>query len=276
MAYKKYSKEIELQIVEEYRSGASVNSLCEKYGFKRKESILNKVKKYYPETYKEILEEAKNNRKGYNYKLETISNEFDAYFIGLMLTDGYISNEQVGIDLVDEDCIAFLSSIIGKKYSTYKPDKNKGKKNRHRLILNDKILIKNLKRFGITPKKTLNLQPPLLKKEEEKFLPYIIRGIIDGDGSITRTNYGAPEVKVSSMSKDFINWLIYVLENKLFLQDIRVEQNNYGMFTIRTAHTQNILKIICLVYNKPFGMSRKYNHIRTLFRDYNGNFLEEF
>ena len=172
--------------------------------------------------------------------------------------------------------IAFLSSIIGKKYSTYKPDKNKGKKNRHRLILNDKILIKNLKRFGITPKKTLNLQPPLLKKEEEKFLPYIIRGIIDGDGSITRTNYGAPEVKVSSMSKDFINWLIYVLENKLFLQDIRVEQNNYGMFTIRTAHTQNILKIICLVYNKPFGMSRKYNHIRTLFRDYNGNFLEEF
>ena len=108
MAYKKYSKEIELQIVEEYRSGASVNSLCEKYGFKRKESILNKVKKYYPETYKEILEEAKNNRKGYNYKLETISNEFDAYFIGLMLTDGYISNEQVGIDLVDEDYRFFI------------------------------------------------------------------------------------------------------------------------------------------------------------------------
>lgn len=276
MAYQKYSKEIELKIVEEYKAGASVNSLCEKYGFKRKESILNKVKKYYPDSYTDIIEEAKINRKGYNYKLEKISNEFDAYFVGLMLTDGYVSNNQVGIDLTDEDCISFLSSVIGKKYSTYEPNSIKGKKNRHRLILNDKELVNNLKRFGIVSNKTLTLQPPLLllEKEEEKFIPYIIRGIIDGDGSITNTSYGAPELKISSMSKDFIDWLIYVLQNKLFLQDVGIEQNKEKMYTIKTAHSRNIIKIICLVYDKPFGMQRKYNKIRTMFRDYNGNFLD--
>lgn len=31
-------------------------------------------------------------------------------------------------------------------------------------------------------------------KEEEKFIPYIIRGIIDGDGSIIKSSYGAPTI----------------------------------------------------------------------------------
>ena len=114
MGQQRLSKEQELQLVEEYRQGASVQSLM------AKKSITDKVKKYYPDTYQQIIKEAKTERKGYAYSLEKIQSDFDAYFLGLLLTDGYISRErEIGIDLVDEDCIQFLSKTIGNKLIYY-------------------------------------------------------------------------------------------------------------------------------------------------------------
>lgn len=58
MGYKKLSKEQELQLIEEYKQGTSVIELMNKYGYKTKKSITDKVKKYYPENYEEIIKEA--------------------------------------------------------------------------------------------------------------------------------------------------------------------------------------------------------------------------
>lgn len=93
-----------------------------KYGFATKKSITDKVKKYYPKEYENIIKYAHTKRKGYEYEIEKIDSEFDAYFLGLLLTDGYIVRDrEAGIDLVDEDCISFLSKTIGKPYHTYAP-----------------------------------------------------------------------------------------------------------------------------------------------------------
>lgn len=51
-----------------------------KYGFASKKSITDKVKKYYPNKYEQIIKEAKNGRKNYSYSLEKIQSDFDAYF----------------------------------------------------------------------------------------------------------------------------------------------------------------------------------------------------
>ena len=83
MGYKKYSKEQELQIVEEYQQGASAEILREKYGFKTRKSITDKVKKYFPNDWENIKQQNKNAKKGYCYKMEKLSNEFDAYFFRL-------------------------------------------------------------------------------------------------------------------------------------------------------------------------------------------------
>ena len=278
MGIKKLSKEQELQLVEEYKQGASVQSLMAKYNFASKKSITDKVKKYYPQEYKEIIEQAQQNRKSYNYSLEKISSNFDAYFIGLLLTDGYISRgTDVGIDLVDEDCIAFISKTLGKDYKKYAPVKSNelitAKQPRYRVIISDRALVQDLKRFGVVPNKTYTLSPPELLPEEEKFLPYIIRGIIDGDGCVFETSYGAPAFYILTKSIDFANWLVDIFTNKFFLQDIRLSETKDNLYRIETANSLNILKIIALVYNQPFGMSRKYLKIRKMFRDYNNDFL---
>ena len=278
MGYKKLSNEEEKQLINEYREGIPVHALCKKYGYKTKKSIMDKIKKHYPDKYDQIIAEAQQNRKGYNYKLDKIDSEFDAYFVGLMLTDGYISKtSQIGIDLADEDCIAFLSESIGKPYSTYDKLYGKQKKSRHRLILNDIELVNNLARFGITRQKSLTLQGPQLLPEEEKFIPYIIRGIIDGDGAVNSTSYGAPQFRIYSASEGFANWIVDALTNKMYMIDIHKDfaNNDYnGIWRITTADKGNLLKLIALSYNKPFGMSRKYNELRETFRDYNKDFFE--
>lgn len=77
-----------------------------KYGYATKKSITDKIKKYYPENYDDIIKEAHTKRKGYEYEMKIIDSEFDAYFLGLLLTDGYIVRDrEAGIDLADEDCI---------------------------------------------------------------------------------------------------------------------------------------------------------------------------
>lgn len=280
MGSKRLSNEQELQLVEEYRNGATVISLMEKYNFATKKSITDKVKKHYPNNYQEIIEQARENRKDYNFSLTKIKSYFDAYYIGLMMTDGYITDEtRVGIDLTDEDCISFLSKTIGHNYKTYEPSSGdlniQGKKQRHRLILSDRGLVQDLARFGIVPNKSLTLQPPKLLPEEEKYIPYIIRGIIDGDGCIYKTTYDAPAFYITSKSKDFIDWVYDVLTNKMFMIDLRLYQDDRGMYRLDTALQENIFKLISMSYNQPFGMERKYKLLRKMFRDYNSDFLKD-
>lgn len=273
MGYKKLSKEQELQLVEEYKQGTPVIELMAKYGFKTKKSITDKVKKYYGENYKEIIKQAQDNRKGYTYSLKEITSPFDAYLIGLIMTDGYVLSDRdgLGLDMTDEDVIKFVASTIGTNYKTYIEE---GRKNRYRVLINVQGISKEVERFGIVPRKSKIIEKPKLLDKERQYLPYIIRGIIDGDGCVSKTSYGGAQFYICSMSEQFIDWIIEVLEKDFFMTDIHKRQNvETGIWRVETSNQYNILKLIALVYNKPFGMNRKYNELRKTFRDYNKDVL---
>lgn len=272
MGYKKLSEKQELQLVEEYKQGASVTDLMNKYGYKTKKSITDKVKKYYPDEYQEILKTAQDNRRGYTYSLEKITSPFDAYLIGLLLTDGYVLSDRdgLGLDMTDEDVISFVAKTIGTKYKSYSDGIHK---TLYRVLITVPGITKQAERFGIVPKKSAILAPPRLLEEEKQFLPYIIRGIIDGDGCVSKTSYGGAQFYICTMSKDFAFWVAEILKNIFFMEDIRIKVAESGIYRIDTANQYNILKLIALVYNKPFGMNRKYNYLRKTFRDYNNDAL---
>ena len=273
MGYKKLSNEQELQLIEEYKQGIPVKTLMAKYNFSTKKSITDKIKKHYPNEYKKIILEGHNKRKGYNYNLEHINSPFDAYLVGLLLTDGYILSDRdgFGIDLTDEDCIKFLSDTIGQQYKTYYKD---GILPRHRLLVCGSGLSKQLERFSIIKNKTYFIDKPNLYDDEKQYLPYIMRGIIDGDGSVSQTSYGGAQLYIVSQSEKFIDWCKTVLENNFYMIDIHKRQDpKSGIWRIETSNQYNILKLIAIVYNKPYGMARKYNELRKTFRDYNKDIL---
>ena len=272
MGYKKLSKEQELQLVEEYRKGTPVVELMAKYGYKTKKSITDKVKKYYPDEYENIVKEAQSGRRGYTYSLSELTSPFDAYLVGLLLTDGYVLSDRdgLGLDMTDEDVIAFVANTIGTKYTSYDIE---NKKTHYRVLITIPGISAEAERFGIVPRKSNIVPEPQLMEKERKFLPYIIRGIIDGDGSVAKTSYGGSQFFIVTKSEMFANWIKKVLENDFFMDDISIRISNEGLYRIETANQYNILKLIALVYNKPFGMNRKYNNLRKTFRDYNNDAL---
>lgn len=272
MGYKKLSKEQELQLVEEYRKGTPVVELMAKYGYKTKKSITDKIKKYYPDEYKNIVKEAQSGRRGYTYSLSELTSPFDAYLVGLLLTDGYVLSDRdgLGLDMTDEDVIAFVANTIGTKYTSYDIE---NKKTHYRVLITIPGISTEAERFGIVPRKSNIVPEPQLMEKERRFLPYIIRGIIDGDGSVAKTSYGGSQFFIVTKSEVFANWIKKVLENDFFMDDISIRINSEGLYRIETANQYNILKLIALVYNKPFGMNRKYNNLRKTFRDYNNDAL---
>lgn len=276
MGYKKLSEQQEKQLIEEYKQGISVNSLMTKYGYKTKKSITDKIKKYYPDQYDQIIEQARNKRRGYTYSLEKINNAFDAYLVGLLLTDGYLLSDRdgLGLDMCDEDVIKFVAESIGTTYKTYPQSGNRQTK--YRVLINVPGIQQQVARFGIIKNKTLTIPKPQLLEEEKVFIPYIIRGIIDGDGCVTKTSYGSPQFYIVTMSKDFAEWIKEVLTTNLFMEDIHIRQREQdNIYKIDTANQYNIFKLIAIVYNKPFGMFRKYSELRKTFRDYNKDFFIE-
>ena len=272
MGYKKLSKEQELQLVKEYRKGIPVVELMAKYGYKTKKSITDKIKKYYPDEYKNIVREAQAGRRGYTYSLSELTSPFDAYLVGLLLTDGYVLSDRdgLGLDMTDEDVIAFVANTIGTKYTSYDIE---NKKTHYRVLITIPGISAEAKRFGIIPRKSNIVPEPQLTEKERKFLPYIIRGIIDGDGSVAKTSYGGSQFFIVTKSEVFANWIKKVLENDFFMDDISIRISSEGLYRIETANQYNILKLIALVYNRPFGMNRKYNNLRKTFRDYNSDTL---
>ena len=259
----------ERHMIDEYINGTAVCTLMTKYGYKTKKSITDKIKKYYPSDYTKIITLAKQNRKKFKYNFEHINCEFDAYFVGLMLSDGYIQDQhKFGIQLTDEDAIRFISQITAQEYHCYTSN-NETHKPFYRIIFSDAAQCAALQRYGIVPNKSKIISPPKLFADEIPYIPYIIRGLIDGDGCIYQTSDGSPAFYICTMSYEFAVWIKQILEQNLHMDDISIHQRHYGIWIVETALQTNLFKLIALVYNKPFGMMRKYDYLRKTFRDYN-------
>lgn len=269
MGCKRLDNDTEKQLVQAYIDGCPIEIILKQYGFASKKSVYDKIKKYYPLCYKKIIKDRKDNNKKYRLKIETINSNFIAYFIGLMLTDGYVVGNRVGLQLCDEDCISFIADITGNNYHQYYYDN--GKQPIYRIIFSDSILAKQLERFGITERKSHIIPYLHLQPEEEKFIPYIIRGIIDGDGCIYKTTNDTVGFYICTMSYEFAKWIKDILENRMFMSDINISQQKSGIWIVGSSLQTNIFKLMAIVYDRPYGMSRKYNTLRKMFRDYNRN-----
>ena len=78
------------------------------------------------------------------------------------------------------------------------------------------------------------------------------------------------------MSYEFAKWIKDTLENKMFMADINISQQKSGIWIVGSSLQTNIFKLMAIVYDRPYGMSRKYNTLRKMFRDYNKNNQQNF
>lgn len=114
MCKRKLTIEQEIQLKDKYESGYQVKELMNIYGFKTKKSIYDIVKRRGGKmrTFQEALE-VKNPRRKVSFKI--IDEPFKAYFIGLMLTDGWVHKNQICLSMTDKDVIEFVCNYFGKE-----------------------------------------------------------------------------------------------------------------------------------------------------------------
>lgn len=264
---RKISKDDRSTVVKMYLDGINSLDIAKKFNYKRKESIYQILED--EGIKRRSKEEVSIDKKSYSdFNIENIDSEFKAYLLGLMFTDGYIYNNKrngqyyAQLSLKDKDVMEFISQTISCNNFVVK-NKNSLL---YRIQLHGEKLVNQFEFHGCVQKKT-HILKPIINNEELKFFNYILRGAIDGDGWIRKDG---KEFFLCSASKDFLEWIKYNMNNIGFV-DLKintrhgiVNNKEYVIYDIRTSKKENIELLKNIIYDKPFGMTRKYNRLHQI------------
>lgn len=151
----------------------------------------------------------------------SMEDELKFYLLGLILTDGCISHqpgkiERMTLRTSDQQLAELLHPIISPQRKMYE---NKPLKEEHNisyaLVNTNEQAIESLKSYGIYPNKSYTVDFPNIP---ENAMHHFIRGVFDGDGSISRSliagKYPARKISFTSASLSFAESLKSLLESK--------------------------------------------------------------
>lgn len=150
----------------------------------------------------------------------SISSEEQAYWLGFMYADGYISKEYIGIALAIKDInhleklkLAIESNHNVKTYKTKSNDLVKSENYYGRLLFKNSKMSEDLKKLGCIENKSLKLKFPSNEIVPSKYMRHFIRGYFDGDGSLVLSN-NSINFKILGTS-DFLKGLIKCLNENI-------------------------------------------------------------
>jgi hypothetical protein len=221
----KRTKDQVIAIYNEYLAGENQEKLDKKYStdcfylFKKYNLVCRK-----PEETRLLLRTGK-------YKLnwdgKNVNNETEAYFLGLLYADGWITDTQVGIFLQKKD-VEVLNKLIEYICSDIKLQTDK---NSNGFVISSITFCNNLKQIGLNKSKTyLEYGLPII---EEKLMRHFIRGYFDGDGTIFLDNKYLKFNICSINIKILQDMCIFLEKNNIYSiinTEIR-ENNSYKVFS---------------------------------------------
>lgn len=184
---RKISEELKAEIINYYLSTPmSIKAVGNKFGICNPtvSKILKDVPKY-------TKAQIKNPNFNENF-FEDINSEYKAYFLGLLISDGNVfkkennSNRQASIsitlDLKDEYMLLKFKEILGASTNVGYDGRGCGQ-----IAVRSNTMAKDLEKYGVIPQKTAHTYLPNINS---KYMPHLLRGILDGDGSIQAHKVG--------------------------------------------------------------------------------------
>ena len=115
-----------------------------------------------------------------NY-FENIDTEDKAYFLGLLMADGYVATSERFVTIALKESDVEILNKFKKAIKSEAPLSNKKNCTQKVLTLCSKKLVNDLKNLGMTRNKTFTLKFPNI---QEEYIRHFIRGYFDGDGYI--------------------------------------------------------------------------------------------
>ena len=241
----------------------SYDAISKKYGFKS--TTFQRLCEHNNIPYRDRILKCHFNRQA----LQTIETEEDAYILGFMLADAYVCEQRHAVRIKlhhrDEDILhkinKYFNSDIEIKHEYHNITGNK----LSYLYFSSVELIETLKKYGICRNKSLKEvfyhdMPNNLKK-------HYIRGIIDGDGFITK-DPSTPQIGVCG-SYDVVKNIVIYLNQTLNLNldnDNAVKRegtSNLYRFSIRGQKAISVMKF--LYEDSKIYLDRKYELAKRFF-----------
>ena len=251
---KKLNNEQVMNIIDMYNNGYTQQKLADIYGVNRwtikNELLTHGIK---------LKNRGENIRK---YELnehyfDDIKTEEQSYFLGLLWADGCNKTDRGSISLKlqeqDKYIIEKFRDALDSNHPLYfYPKAKETHQNMYSLELNSVILSKRLEELGMIANKSLILEFP--KWLNESLIPYFIKGLVDGDGHISKKNYTVEIVG----SIDICNSI------KTILKNINIESWIYDKteFTkvLFISRKNDSIKFLNWIYNNStIHLIRKYN-----------------
>ena len=206
--------------------------------------------------------------------LDEIDDEFKAYFLGIMMSDGYISTENkfgLRLKLEDDNLVKEIFSKFSSGYGV----------NSRGITISSKIFHSKLKKYGIIENKSkFELNIPNVKMS---LLRHFVRGYFDGDGSISMVkNKKYCQVYICSVSKNILEEFKELLNKNKIQAKIYIEKregksykiinkiynNCKDMYTLRIEKHENLLKFYEFLYKESnIKLERKYK----IYKEYYAN-----
>ena len=250
----KFSKEKELNIINDYISGMNTVEIAKKWNTFNTSIRRVLLRNNIPlRSLKEVIS-VKNPFK--------LGDEYSEYFLGLLLTDGCIHRRKeinsvsTTLSLKDEDMVskfrdfinpeAKVSKILQKRYNTYMYSYS---------VRSDEIAgwLQSKGNF-INKSYECDIYTPLT--------PHILRGIFDGDGYWAVTNNGnTMYYGICGKSLPFLEKIKDYLTSKGIASNISERRSNTSnsLFYLTITKTIDVLKVANLMYSEAhIFLNRKY------------------
>lgn len=250
----KYGKDIK----EKYLSGVSTMKIAKEYGFS------------YDHMIAELLRDLGVEVRGVGYISKTnqnlfknITNEIEAYVLGLILADGNIGRDySISITLTASDSYLLdkiNDELFNSTASTLTMVKSQGNST-YRILICGKQICDNLAKYGLVPNKSYLLKD--FPRFEEPLMKHFIRGMYDGDGicaknlNYLRIGYCGHNQELIQNFRDFLADKLQLRKNKLF--------NTGGCWDCSWGAKEDLIKIYHYLYDDAtIFLSRKKNKLQN-------------
>lgn len=221
--------------------------------------------------------ESKNPFFNENY-FEVIDTEAKAYFLGFLIADGCViepnaaanhPNYKISLEL--QECDSYILEQLKQELkltstNLYHSERIKGNSvsKTNSLSWYSTKMANDLSQYGVVSRKTSTVFLPTLK---EHLMPHLIRGMIDGDGSITISHIeGKPHLVVYFCGNEkCVTQVRNYLVKQLNIYNVKVVKVNDNLSQISWASKNDIEKIKKYLYeNANFYLYRKFNKFKEL------------
>ena len=268
---KHLSKENEIQIIEYYKTKPmTIKELCDKFNLCNVTiiKILNKynIKRYNrTKLFPPQLDE---------HYFENIDNEEKAYFLGLIVSDGCIYSQNIRSSMVTitlQGCDKYILERFVKCIKSNKNITSDGRGCSEIQILSD-IMVNDLRKYGLFENKSLHTIFP--KNLPKDLYCHFIRGLIDGDGSISFYNRQnrcchVKAIRFCQGNKKFVEDFIKFLHDNIGTKMINVYQEKENLWSCAyRANSDMILLINYLYKDATIYLTRKKEKCDLIYKEF--------